>query len=193
MTLFLGACLLALTTPAQPALRPGVSVQLVPTTSAAPLPDADRADASIVAVAANGTIYFGIIPMSPKDLAGRVKAELAAYPGKRLYVKADAHTPFSDVGSTLDALRAAGVDAPFLLTDQRNAGDTPPVPPKGLEVRLAAPPAGSRVVDARRLPRACPKRVAVKAEPATPFADVVRAIDHCHAKGATVFLLTPRR
>ncbi len=118
-----------------PVLRKGVSVELPVTSHAVPMPDADQGDALVLAVTASGTVYFGITPINPAVLAEKVKRSLSGDTAKKVYVKGDARTPYGHVGTVLDALRAAGVDTPSLLTSQRDSSDTRNfVPPKGLEV-----------------------------------------------------------
>lgn len=157
-----------------PALRAGVSVQLAATTHAIALPAADLPDAQIVAVTAGGKVYVGTTPVPPAELAAKLKA------GSPVYVKADARSKYSDVAAALDALRQAGVPAAFLLTAQRDAAEQNyPLPPKGLEIRLA-PAAGSLLIE-----------VQVKAGDSATFADVVRAADACRGAGAVVLLARP--
>ncbi len=124
------------------ALRKGVSVELAVTRHAVAMPDADKDGSLIVAVTRNGNVYLGIDPITPAALAE--KQGLSGRAGEKLYIKADARTPYANVAKVLDAVRVAGVTAPNLLTGQ----DKKPEPgklvsPKGLEVRVG-PPTPSR-------------------------------------------------
>ena len=124
------------------ALRKGVSVELAVTHNAVAMPNADNEDALIVAVTHSGSVYLGIDPITPAALAE--KPGLSRRAGGKLYIKADARTPYANVAKVLHAVHTAGVTAPNLLTGQ----DETPEPgklltPKGLEVRLGPPwPAG---------------------------------------------------
>jgi len=124
------------TTPATAqAMRKGISVELPVTSNAAPMPDADQEDALIVSVTEDGTVYFGVDPISAAGLAEKVKGGLPNRTEKKLYIKADARTPYANVVKVLDAVRTAGVEAPNLLTAQRESSEPGTlVPPKGLEV-----------------------------------------------------------
>ena len=180
-----------------PALRKGVSVQMPVTTSASPMPDADLADSLVVAVTLRGTVFLEVTTVTPAELSEKVKAELAVHSAKRVYLKGDARTPYSTMAEVLDALRTAGVNAPILLTDQRDAADVSYVPPKGLEVMLPPPADAARYMIGslsdtelrQRVRRDQP--VLLQADGKMPFGDVVHAIDVCRAAGAQVFLGRP--
>jgi biopolymer transport protein ExbD len=200
-------------------LQKGVSVQLVPTSNASLMPDADNQDAWIVAVTANGTLYFGIAPVTPSELADKMKSR----PRRRdqnLYIKADALAPFAAVRQVLKTAQEMGFEDPVLLTSQSGS----PAPgtvasPQGLDV-LLAPTSDSATtvvqitkaaqqeptlqVNHRQIPQAnlknllkqllqtrSEKVVLVKADGPLSFADVVHIIDTCHSAGAKVTISTP--
>jgi biopolymer transport protein ExbD len=201
----LGALLAAALAAQTPALRKGVSVQMPVTTSAAAMPDADLADSLVVAVTFRGAVYLEVATVTPAQLSGKVKEQLAGRPGKRVYLKADARTPYSTVAEVLDALRTAGVGAPILLTSQHDATNAQYQPPMGLEV-LLPPPApdaaqsvslkagNGQAADAELKHRAQRDRpVVLQADGAAPFGDVVHAVDVCRAQGAKVFLAAPAK
>ncbi|MDR3677506.1 MAG: biopolymer transporter ExbD [Acidobacteriota bacterium] len=124
-------------------LRKGVSVEMAPTQNAVAMPEADNEGALIVAVTHSGNVYFGIDPITPAALAE--KRGLAGRTGEKLYIKADARTPYANVARVLDAVHKAGVTAPSLLTGQHETPEPgKPVPPMGLEVMLGPPlPSGT--------------------------------------------------
>jgi len=200
-------------------LQKGVSVQLAPTSNASLMPDADNQDAWIVAVTANGTLYFGIAPVTPSELADKMKSR----PRRRdqnLYIKADALAPFAAVRQVLATAQAMGFEDPVLLTSQSDS----PAPgtvasPQGLDV-LLAPTSDSATpvvqitrgaqkeptlqVNHRQIPQSnlknllkqllqtrSEKVVLVKADGPLSFADVVHIIDTCHSAGAKVIISTP--
>jgi biopolymer transport protein ExbD len=201
------------------ALQKGTSVQLAVTHSALAMPDADKEGASIVTVTQTGSVYFGVSPITPAALAERQGLSTGAE--EKLYIKADARTPYSYVAKVLDTVHKAGVKAPNLLTTQH---ETPApgklVSPKGLEV-LVGPPSpfahGSTVVQVslgqqrpllkinnqevpwlnlesklrQLLKTQDSKPVLLHADGKLSFGDVVRVIDVCHSTGAKVFLVTP--
>jgi biopolymer transport protein ExbD len=198
----LGALLVATAAAQTPPLRKGVSVQMPVTANALAVPDADQADSLVVAVTSRGTVYLEVTAVTPAQLSEKVKGALAAHPGKRVYLKGDARTPYSSMAEVLDALRTARVNAPILLTAQPDSTGASYVPPKGLEVLLTPPPAtapsiplkigGGQASDAE-LNRYAQrdKPVVLQVDGPVPFGDVVHAVDVCRAAGASVFLATP--
>jgi len=203
-----------------PVLRVGVSVELPATSSAVPMPDADEQDALILAVTAKGSVYFGITPIGPADLAEKVKGGLSGHTGKKIYIKGDARTSYAGMAKVLDAVRVAGVEAPNLLTAQRDSPEPGKLlSPKGLEV-LVGPslPSASESISVQALNTGQPptlsinnerisldalqatlrqlfqnrnqKMVVLRADELLPFGDVVRVIDACRSAGAKVFLAT---
>ena len=184
------------------------------------MPDADNADAWIISVTDNGTVYLGIDPITPAALANEMKGRLRDRE-QQLYIKADARTPYADVMRVLEAVRSAGVAGPTLLTAQQELpAPGSIVPPKGLEVNLDAPSSsGSIMVQvlssgqqspifkinhqtvswealqstlAQAFQNRSDKLILVKADGQLSFAQVVRVIDTCRSAGAKVILATPQ-
>ena len=123
-------------------LQQGVSVQLAVTSNAVPMPEADHQDAWIVAISADGSLHFRIVPVTPADLDEAMKG-LPRGRDQRLYIKADARTPFSNVERVLELARLDSLEAPVLLTSQ--PGLLQPggqAPPKGLEVLVGQSASG---------------------------------------------------
>jgi len=197
--LSVGALLVAVATAQTPALRKGVSVQMPVTTNAVAMPDADLADSLVVAVTSRGAVFLDVTTVTPTQLSEKVKAALDGHPGKRLYVKGDARTPYSTVADVLSALRTAGVNAPILLTAQREPTHTSYAPPKGLEV-LVTPPAPVPPYITLKVGDGQPSDTQLKqqAQRGGPvllqvdgkalFGDVVHVVDICREAGAKVFL-----
>jgi biopolymer transport protein ExbD len=182
--------------------------------------DADEQDSLIVAVTANGRVYFGIAPVSPAGLAEKVKGGLSGRTDKKVFIKGDSRTPYAGMAKVLDAVRRAGVEAPNLLTAQRDSREPGrPLLPKGLEVLVgpSLPSAAESIVvqvlntgqrpvlsinnerislDALQatlrqlLQNRSQKMVVLRADELLPFGDVVRVIDGCRSAGAKVFLTT---
>jgi biopolymer transport protein ExbD len=119
------------------AMQKGISVELAPTSSAVPVPDADNQDALIITVTDTGKLFFGIDPVTPDTLREKLKAR----PSRNtqiLYIKADARAPYACVVKVLDAAHTAGVAGVTLLTIQpktTQAGTL--VSPEGIEMELA--------------------------------------------------------
>src|ERR1700756_196069 len=167
MNYLLEVCLVALTLPTgitpsvaaqsqahtAQAMQMGISVELPVTSNAVPMPDADQEDALIVSVTDDGSVYVGVNPISSAALAEKVRGDLSNRTEKKLYIKAGARTPYANVVNVLDAVRTAGVEAPNLLTVQRDSSEPGTlVPPKGLEVLVGPPlPSGSEAIVVRVL------------------------------------------
>ena len=123
-------------------LRKGIHVELAATHNAVAMPDADKDGSLIVVVTHSGSVYLGIDPITPAALAD--KRGLFSQAEEKLYIKADARTPYANVAKVLDAVRTAGVTAPNLLTNQPETPEPGKlVLPKGLEV-LVGPMLPSR-------------------------------------------------
>jgi biopolymer transport protein ExbD len=119
-------------------LQKGVSVELAVTRNAIAMPEADNEGALIIAVTHSGSVYFGIGPITPAALAKKLGPSHRAE--ERLYIKADARTPYANVAEVLAAVRTAGVVPLNLLTAQPETPEPGErVPPKGLEVALTPP------------------------------------------------------
>ena len=193
----LGTVLVAALAAQTPALRKGVSVQQAVTANAVAMPDADAADSVVVAVTRDGSIYLEVTQVTPEQLSEKVKEQLAGHPGKRVYLKSDARTPYATVAEVLGALRAAGAPATVLLTSQPPKTSAAHLPPMGLEVLLrtpagaAAQPAPALDADLQQRARR-DKSVVLQADGAAPYGDIVHAVDVCRAEGAQVFLASTK-
>jgi biopolymer transport protein ExbD len=202
-------------------LQKGISVEMAPTTNASPMPAADKLNAWIVTVTADGQLWFGTNPVSRDDLV----AEMIRTPRNRdqdLYIKADARTPYADVASALKAAHTARFETPILLTAQRVS--TQPgtmVAPRGLEVWIGSEAASDRNPVLVEIASAKPdsptlringqaifwnnvqtameqlfhgrteKIVLLRTDGTVPFSQAAHVIDACHSAGAKVVLPTP--
>ena len=119
-------------------LQRGVSVQMAVTRNAVSVPSADRQDALVVAVTADGTAYLGGDPLETPVLADRVKTALSARSDRTVYIKADARLPYLRLIEVMDALQTSGIQGLTLLTAQQDAANQGqrPVSPKGLAMRV---------------------------------------------------------
>jgi biopolymer transport protein ExbD len=112
-----------------PMLTHGEAVNMVTAQNATDMPDADKDDAIIVAVSADGTVYLGTEKISTEDLTTKVEDKLSNRTDKTVFVRSDGRAPYSDVVEVVDAVRAAGVDHLGLLTNRNAPQATPPPPP----------------------------------------------------------------
>jgi biopolymer transport protein ExbD len=118
------------------AMQRGISVELAATSSAVPVPDADKQEALIITVTDTGRIYFGVDPVAPASLGEMLKGRLSQRT-QSVYIKADARAPYASVVTVLDVAHAARVADITLLTTQGNAERTGKViVPEGIEMGL---------------------------------------------------------
>jgi biopolymer transport protein ExbD len=200
-----------------PALQKGVSVQMAASSNAAPMPEADNENAWIVAVTADGRIYFGTDQVTADGLTEQMKIRPRNRTAK-LYVKADASAPFSSVRQVLRTARVDLFDDVVLLTSQPESMQSRTmVSPKGLDVWIGTE-AGSnpvalqigmeqesatlRVNNEAVAPAELQSRlgqlfdnhagriVILKSSGQVPYAQVVQAIDACRAAGASRVSMT---
>lgn len=218
IALLLAAVLFTARTANTQQLQRGISVNMPVTTSAAPMPDADNANALIVTATRNGGVYFGLDSITPAALPEKLSASLSNRE-QHLYIKADARTPYANVAQVLEAARTAGLTVAILLTSQpESPAPGTIVPPKGLSVFVGVVPASDAPVvqlssgqpsstlkiNNRVLPWTdlqtrlqqilqdrSDKVIRVRADGTTPFAEVAHVIDVCHSAGAKVILATP--
>ena len=122
-------------------LQRGVSVQQPVTSNAVAVPNADKQDALVVALTADGSVYLAGDRLSAPALADRLRSMFSTRNDKTLYIKADARVPYASLVEVIDAVWKSGIEGLTLLTAQRDASDQGrrPVAPKGLEMRIVQP------------------------------------------------------
>jgi biopolymer transport protein TolR len=131
-TLTAAAVLMSVTQ--SPTLQRGISVQMATSNHATAMPEADRENAWIVTVTADGQIYFGADQVTAEGLTEQMKMR-PRNRDEKLYIKADAGTPFSSVRQVPHAARVDLFDDVVLLTSQPEATQPGTImPPKGLDV-----------------------------------------------------------
>lgn len=196
-----------------PALQKGVSVQMAATTNAVAFPEADNGDAWVVAVTADGSLYFGVTAVTVASLTEEMKSTPRRRQA-RLYVKADARAPFDAVKQALHAAQKDLFATAVLLTEQQqHAADATIVPPQGLEVTLALPSSRATLVQLHNSGRPTPalkvndqelswselraalmraseggrvNQVVLEADGSLPFDEIVKVIDVSRSLGAKV-------
>ena len=119
-----------------PMLQKGVQVDLAKVNNPTQMKDADKEDALVVAVNRQGDVFFGKDRLpDPTQLTNKIKDRIANRTDKTVYVRADARAKYKFVVDVVDNVRAAGVDALGLLTEQRKQTNNPPpaAPASGLQ------------------------------------------------------------
>ena len=195
-----------------PAMTKGISVQMAATKNAMPYPEADNADAWIVAVTADGRLYFGTKPVTPDQLLEEMKVT-PRHRDQNLYIKADSQSPFTSVEKVLDVARAGLFDSVVLLSRSDSPALGKLVSPKGLEISLKNPVPDTPILKMSKMGESVPelklnnqdvhsadlqralnqllqsreqREVLLKTDPALRFAQVVQIIDLCASVKARV-------
>lgn len=122
-------------TPEMQTLQPGISVAQPIAKHAVPIPDADRADALIVTITAEGRAYLGIDPVDPANLPARIQSRAAGKTRQELYIKPDSRASCAVLVKILDAARSAGIHEIGVLTAQPRLSVLPShLAPEGFEL-----------------------------------------------------------
>ena len=115
-----------------PMLTKGLTVELAKVTSPSDMPNADKDDAVIVGISADGKVYLGNTQSDISQIADQVRDRISNKLDKTVYVKSDGRAKYGTVVKVVDEIRSAGVDNVGLLTDKSDQGRrTAPPPPTG--------------------------------------------------------------
>lgn len=109
-----------------PMLQHGIPVNLAKVSNPLDKPDADKDDAIIIAVSADGVIYLGKDKTQLEDIAGKVRDLLSSRLDKTVFLKSDGRAKYGAVVKVVDEIRAAGVDNLGLLTDKLEGNERIP-------------------------------------------------------------------
>jgi biopolymer transport protein TolR len=100
-----------------PMLEQGVSVKLPTATNSAPKPQS--AEQTVVAIAANKSIYLNAKPVPEAELATRITDILEHKTEKVVLIRADEEVEYGTVMAVMDQLRAAAIEDIGLVTEPR--------------------------------------------------------------------------
>jgi biopolymer transport protein TolR len=100
-----------------PMLQQGVNVRLPQSTHRVDKPETQ--EQTVVAIAANRTMYVNARPIQEAELATRINEILEGKTQKIVIIKADEEVEYGAVMAAMDQLRAAGIEDIGLITDQR--------------------------------------------------------------------------
>ena len=103
-----------------PMLRPDRLVDMAKTSNPVDMSDAAKADALVVAVTHDGTIFLGTTVVSADALRQEVRERLGSRSDKTVFVRADARTRYKSLADAVDDVRSAGAEQLGLLTEQRS-------------------------------------------------------------------------
>jgi biopolymer transport protein ExbD/biopolymer transport protein TolR len=109
-----------------PMLNNKVNVDLPVATAAVVMENANKEDAVTVAVTRDGRAYLGgdQVP-NLDDLGPKIAAKLENKTDKQVFLRADVRANYGKVMDAVDQIRTAGVSNLGLLTEKREADDTP--------------------------------------------------------------------
>jgi len=100
-----------------PMLQKGVDVKLP--TAANTVDKPETQGQTVVAIAADRRVFLNTVQVRPDDLTQRVGEIFENKAEKIIIIKADEDVEYSAVMSTMDALRAAGVEDMGLITEKK--------------------------------------------------------------------------
>ncbi len=112
--------------PTKPVLRPGISVHMPVSNQAVQMPAADREDATVIAVTADGKIFIGTKPVEISSLA--------ALNAATVYLKPDARLPLQKLLDVMDALHGKSIVLLTASKEKPQSGGV--VPPFGIKLVL---------------------------------------------------------
>ena len=110
-----------------PMLQKGFSVDMAKAMNPRLMQDAEKEDATIIAVTRDGKMYLGNTQIKLDEITTKVKDRIAAKLDKTVYVRSDARAKYGDFLKVVDNVRAAGVDSLGLETqkiERRTPGAT---------------------------------------------------------------------
>jgi biopolymer transport protein ExbD/biopolymer transport protein TolR len=101
-----------------PMLMNKVAVNLAKVDNPAPMPDANKTNAIVIAVTRDGKFFLGQNLVAPNDLGTQVSERLQDRTNKTVYIRADARAQYKAVEDAIDDIRPAGVQEVGLLTQR---------------------------------------------------------------------------
>jgi biopolymer transport protein TolR len=100
-----------------PMLQQGVSLRLPTADNTTDKPESS--DQTVIAIAANKSVYLNAKPVQESDLATRVTEILEAKTEKIVLIRADEEVEYGAVMAVMDQLRQAAVEDVGLITEKR--------------------------------------------------------------------------
>jgi TolR protein len=102
-----------------PMLQQGVSVTLPQAENTVDKPESQ--DQTVVAIAANKSLYLNAKPIPEVELATRINELLEAKTEKIVLIKADEEVEYGAVMAAMDQLRQAGIENIGLITERKKS------------------------------------------------------------------------
>jgi biopolymer transport protein TolR len=102
-----------------PMLQQGVSVRLPTAENTVDKPETQ--EQTVLAVAANGSLYLNARPVQEQELTTRINEILETRKEKIVLIKADEDAQYGAVMSAMDQLRQAGIEDIGLITERKRS------------------------------------------------------------------------
>jgi len=103
-----------------PLLQQGISVKLPVADN--PVDKPESQDQTVVAIAANKSMYLNANPIQENELTSKINELLESKNEKIVLIKADEEVEYGAVMAAMDQLRQAGVEDIGLITEKRKGG-----------------------------------------------------------------------
>jgi biopolymer transport protein ExbD len=100
-----------------PMLQQGVAINLPRAINTASKPES--AEQTVLAIAANRTLYLNARPVQEAELATKINEILETKSEKIVLIRADVEVDYGTVMAAMDQLRTAGIEDIGLITDPR--------------------------------------------------------------------------
>ena len=104
-----------------PMLQQGVSVRLPKADNTVDKPETQGQ--TVVAIAANKTLYLNAKPVPEAELARKITELLESKTEKIVLIKADEEVEYGSVMAAMDQLRQAGIEDIGLITERKKGGN----------------------------------------------------------------------
>jgi biopolymer transport protein TolR len=102
-----------------PMLQQGVSVRLPTAENTVDKPETQ--EQTVLAIAANGSLYLNARPLQEQELTTRINEILETRKEKIVLIKADEDAQYGAVMSAMDQLRQAGIEDIGLITERKRS------------------------------------------------------------------------
>jgi len=102
----------------------GVSVDIPQANASQPMPDADREDAIVIAIARDGKIYLGSDHVEPHTLPRLICNRLADTSVRKVFLKVDRRAKCGVVNPVLADIRATGTEHICFVVERRYWGSS---------------------------------------------------------------------
>jgi biopolymer transport protein ExbD len=101
-----------------PMLHKGIPVDLARTHNSREMRDADKDDATVVAVSRDNKVFLGSTKLEKTDLLPKLQDSLANKVDRTVYMRSDRKAKYGEVVDVVNIIRTAGVDQLGLISEK---------------------------------------------------------------------------